>query len=188
MCSCALLCLPSLLAGFVLLGPPLSPAALLPSRPHPPDQHQDGGRPNQRERSLKQSGHDPHGEMSRHTEPSVLFSCPAETGYHSILLSCLKILEKMRPLDHKLKYQIDKLVRTAVTGSLGKRFIYSNFCKLWWKKVIDLQIKERTHGEWDISHYPCFTGLSKQLCHVLLFQLKMIHCSFVLTQRISSVK
>lgn len=26
----------------------------------------------------------------------------------------------MRPLDHKLKYQIDKLVRTAVTGSLGK--------------------------------------------------------------------
>ena len=32
----------------------------------------------------------------------------------------LKVLEKMRPLDHKLKYQIDKLVRTAVTGSLGK--------------------------------------------------------------------
>lgn len=55
---------------------------------------------------------------------------------HSIFSSCLKILEKMRPLDHKLKYQIDKLVRTAVTGSLGKRFIYSNFCKLWWKKVI----------------------------------------------------
>lgn len=26
----------------------------------------------------------------------------------------------MRPLDHKLKYQIDKLVRTAVTGSLGE--------------------------------------------------------------------
>ena len=34
----------------------------------------------------------------------------------------LKVLEKMRPLDHKLKYQIDKLVRTAVTGSLGKVF------------------------------------------------------------------
>lgn len=107
--------------------------------------------------------------VSRHTEPSVLFSCPAETGYHSIFLSCLKILEKMRPLDHKLKYQIDKLVRTAVTGSLGKRFIYSNFCKLWWKKVIDLQIKEQAYGEWEISHRPCFTGLSKQLCHVLLF-------------------
>ncbi|XP_041825013.1 neuroguidin [Melanotaenia boesemani] len=30
------------------------------------------------------------------------------------------ILEKMRPLDHKLKYQIDKLVRTAVTGSLAE--------------------------------------------------------------------
>ncbi|XP_028288568.1 neuroguidin [Parambassis ranga] len=29
------------------------------------------------------------------------------------------VLEKMRPLDHKLKYQIDKLVRTAVTGSLA---------------------------------------------------------------------
>uniref|UniRef100_A0A8C6TEL8 Neuroguidin, EIF4E binding protein n=1 Tax=Neogobius melanostomus TaxID=47308 RepID=A0A8C6TEL8_9GOBI len=32
------------------------------------------------------------------------------------------VLEKMRPLDHKLKYQIDKLVRTAVTGSLGEHF------------------------------------------------------------------
>ncbi|XP_056155614.1 neuroguidin [Lampris incognitus] len=30
------------------------------------------------------------------------------------------ILEKMRPLDHKLKYQIDKLVRTAVTGSIAE--------------------------------------------------------------------
>ncbi|XP_029385148.1 neuroguidin isoform X2 [Echeneis naucrates] len=28
------------------------------------------------------------------------------------------VLEKMRPLDHKLKYQIDKLVHTALTGSL----------------------------------------------------------------------
>lgn len=26
----------------------------------------------------------------------------------------------MRPLDHKLKYQIDKLLSTAVTGSLGE--------------------------------------------------------------------
>ena len=32
----------------------------------------------------------------------------------------LQIVEKMRPLDQKLKYQIDKLVRTAVTGSLGE--------------------------------------------------------------------
>lgn len=31
-----------------------------------------------------------------------------------------KVLEKMRPMDHKLKYQIDKLVRTAVAGSLGE--------------------------------------------------------------------
>ncbi|XP_029002259.1 neuroguidin [Betta splendens] len=30
------------------------------------------------------------------------------------------VLEKMRPLDHKLKYQIDKLVRTAVTGHLAE--------------------------------------------------------------------
>ncbi|XP_077592202.1 neuroguidin [Stigmatopora nigra] len=30
------------------------------------------------------------------------------------------ILEKMRPLDFKLKYQIDKLVRTAVTGGLAE--------------------------------------------------------------------
>lgn len=32
----------------------------------------------------------------------------------------------MRPIDHKLKYQIDKLVRTAVTGALGK----TCFCRL----------------------------------------------------------
>lgn len=38
----------------------------------------------------------------------------------------LKVLEKMRPLDHKLKYQIDKLVRTAVTGSLGKTDVSSS--------------------------------------------------------------
>ncbi|XP_068199684.1 neuroguidin [Antennarius striatus] len=30
------------------------------------------------------------------------------------------VLEKMRPLDHKLKYQIDKLLRTAITGSLAE--------------------------------------------------------------------
>ncbi|KAF7213666.1 neuroguidin [Nothobranchius furzeri] len=30
------------------------------------------------------------------------------------------VLEKMRPLDHKLKYLIDKLLRTAVTGSLAE--------------------------------------------------------------------
>ena len=26
------------------------------------------------------------------------------------------VLEKIRPLDHKLKYQIDKLIKTAITG------------------------------------------------------------------------
>ncbi|XP_067596151.1 neuroguidin isoform X2 [Pseudorca crassidens] len=31
-----------------------------------------------------------------------------------------KVLEKLRPLDQKLKYQIDKLVKTAVTGSLSE--------------------------------------------------------------------
>ncbi|KAM9712495.1 neuroguidin [Menidia menidia] len=36
------------------------------------------------------------------------------------LVTIRTILEKMRPLDHKLKYQIDKLVRTAITGSLAE--------------------------------------------------------------------
>ncbi|XP_036414773.1 neuroguidin [Colossoma macropomum] len=36
------------------------------------------------------------------------------------LVTIRTILEKMRPLDQKLKYQIDKLVRTAVTGSLSE--------------------------------------------------------------------
>ncbi|XP_077951792.1 neuroguidin isoform X1 [Gasterosteus aculeatus] len=36
------------------------------------------------------------------------------------LVTIRTVLEKMRPLDHKLKYQIDKLVRTAVTGSIAE--------------------------------------------------------------------
>uniref|UniRef100_W5LXJ6 Uncharacterized protein n=1 Tax=Lepisosteus oculatus TaxID=7918 RepID=W5LXJ6_LEPOC len=36
------------------------------------------------------------------------------------LLAVRTVLEKMRPIDQKLRYQIDKLVRTAVTGSLGE--------------------------------------------------------------------
>lgn len=47
---------------------------------------------------------------------------------------CLKVLEKMRPLDHKLKYQIDKLVRTAITGSLGETLCLMSFM-LWSIKV-----------------------------------------------------
>lgn len=33
------------------------------------------------------------------------------------LIEIRTVLEKIRPIDHKLKYQIDKLVKTAVTGS-----------------------------------------------------------------------
>ncbi|KAG8455421.1 hypothetical protein GDO86_001563 [Hymenochirus boettgeri] len=36
------------------------------------------------------------------------------------LVEIRTVLEKMRPIDQKLKYQIDKLVRAAVTGSLGE--------------------------------------------------------------------
>ncbi|XP_062061403.1 neuroguidin [Lepus europaeus] len=36
------------------------------------------------------------------------------------LVEIRTVLEKLRPLDQKLKYQIDKLVRTAVTGSLSE--------------------------------------------------------------------
>ncbi|KAJ8278778.1 hypothetical protein COCON_G00058440 [Conger conger] len=36
------------------------------------------------------------------------------------LVTVRTILEKMRPLDQKLRYQIDKLVRTALTGSLAE--------------------------------------------------------------------
>ncbi|XP_051051665.1 neuroguidin isoform X2 [Phodopus roborovskii] len=35
------------------------------------------------------------------------------------LVEIRTVLEKLRPLDQKLKYQIDKLVKTAVTGSLS---------------------------------------------------------------------
>jgi U3 small nucleolar ribonucleoprotein protein LCP5 len=35
------------------------------------------------------------------------------------LIEIRTILEKIRPIDHKLRYQIDKLVKTAVTGASG---------------------------------------------------------------------
>ncbi|PNF17839.1 Neuroguidin [Cryptotermes secundus] len=35
------------------------------------------------------------------------------------LVEIRTVLEKMRPIDHKLKHQIDKLVKTAATGSTG---------------------------------------------------------------------
>lgn len=36
------------------------------------------------------------------------------------LIEIRTVLEKIRPIDHKLKYQIDKLVKTAVTGTNNK--------------------------------------------------------------------
>ncbi|CDQ70394.1 neuroguidin [Oncorhynchus mykiss] len=43
-----------------------------------------------------------------------------DSGALHRLVTVRTVLEKMRPLDQKLRYQIDKLVRTAVTGSLGE--------------------------------------------------------------------
>ncbi|XP_067001224.1 neuroguidin [Anabrus simplex] len=37
------------------------------------------------------------------------------------LVEIRTVLEKMRPIDHKLKYQIDKLVKTAVSGSANEQ-------------------------------------------------------------------
>ncbi|XP_067837718.1 neuroguidin-A-like [Heptranchias perlo] len=36
------------------------------------------------------------------------------------LVEIRTVLEKMRPVNQKLRYQIDKLVKTALTGSLGE--------------------------------------------------------------------
>jgi len=51
----------------------------------------------------------------------VLRKCSGERieGDPSIdrLIEIRAVLEKIRPIDHKLKYQIDKLVKTAVTGT-----------------------------------------------------------------------
>ncbi|XP_015608862.1 neuroguidin [Cephus cinctus] len=53
----------------------------------------------------------------------VLRKCSGERieGDPSIdrLIEIRTVLEKIRPIDHKLKYQIDKLVKTAVTGTTG---------------------------------------------------------------------
>lgn len=65
----------------------------------------------------------------------------------------------MRPLDHKLKYQIDKLVRTAVTGSLGKTEVirFSELCslrKLWLKGCVS----DSMHSK--ICIYPLMVGVT----------------------------
>ncbi|KAH0945631.1 hypothetical protein HN011_001187 [Eciton burchellii] len=53
----------------------------------------------------------------------VLRKCSGERieGDPSIdrLIEIRTVLEKIRPIDHKLKYQIDKLVKTAVTGDIN---------------------------------------------------------------------
>ena len=36
----------------------------------------------------------------------------------------LKVLEKIRPLDQKLRYQIDKLIRVASSGLAGLNLVY----------------------------------------------------------------
>lgn len=105
-------------SGFVLPGPAVPPAALLPAGPDPPGQHQDRGRQDQRERRPEQSGH----RQDRKTRTNRRIP-PFLSLIHWLFKKfcfILKVLEKMRPLDHKLKYQIDKLLRTAVTGSLGE--------------------------------------------------------------------
>ena len=33
---------------------------------------------------------------------------------------CVKVLEKMRPIDQKMKYQIDKMIKSATTGLEGE--------------------------------------------------------------------
>ncbi|KPP61158.1 hypothetical protein Z043_120776 [Scleropages formosus] len=42
-----------------------------------------------------------------------------DSGALHRLVAVRTVLEKMRPLDQKMRYQVDKLVRTAVTGSLA---------------------------------------------------------------------
>lgn len=59
----------------------------------------------------------------------------------------------MRPLDQKLKYQIDKLVRTAVTGSLGK-IVTQQLCFLWLKWVyIVYAVCEATYSDPTLHYF-----------------------------------
>lgn len=37
-----------------------------------------------------------------------------------ILLPPRQVLEKLRPIEHRLKYQLEKLLRAAVTGGRGE--------------------------------------------------------------------
>lgn len=77
----------------------------------------------------------------------------------------------MRPLDHKLKYQIDKLLRTAVTGSLGKtRFL--------------LVVMDASTSHLILAH----VSMKDINDNVFRLQLRMIHCSYALILKISSAK
>lgn len=115
-------------SGFVVPWPSVSPAALLPSRPDSLDQHQNRRTEDQRQWSLKQNCHSQNSKMIVLIQEQS-FGFLLSANYTLFLFYCdMKVLEKMRPIDHKLKYQIDKLVRTAVTGSLGIVLLYFVAC------------------------------------------------------------
>ena len=50
----------------------------------------------------------------------------ADSESRNRMIEIRTVLEKIRPLDHKLKYQVDKLIKTATTGgqlSFGQEFL-----------------------------------------------------------------
>lgn len=54
------------------------------------------------------------------------------------LIEIRTILEKIRPIDYKLRYQIDKLVKTAITGHSGNTsdpIAYKVWIKYKWLRV-----------------------------------------------------
>jgi len=52
--------------------------------------------------------------------PTVLWATWHPLQFPSFFFSGVKVLEKMRPVDRKLKYQIDKLIRMAKIGVAGE--------------------------------------------------------------------
>ena len=61
-------------------------------------------------------------------------------------------MEKIRPIDQKLKYQIDKLVKIATTGRIGKEHTLHDFISLHCSLVLHIKL----HDNFILNYALCY--------------------------------
>ena len=54
----------------------------------------------------------------------------------NFLITLEQVMEKIRPIDHKLRYQVDKLIRAATSSLAGWCSVYSGSGDYWSDKQV----------------------------------------------------